>query len=318
MSGLEPLVGVSVAAAGSVAPTVIGRIAATFVMNLAKSSSLRWRISKRVRKQTGIAFSAKRYRAWLKGVATTDLRKPAGEAGPSLAVSLDTALSSDEGWFARSDRHSSALEIVQETYLAVVGLAAPEDAAALKETWAQSRHGELLGLMTQLIAGPPKLSREDFGTVLLAQSAARRRRRLASFGVVEESVIETMSLLDDALPAAHPGKFVVVVGAFGAGKSELAEVWFRQFISSYTRGISPAIPAWLHASEIGTRALEEVLAIRYLGTEHEPCALVVDGLDEVDSQIAARVVDQVGVFVESRGGSTADRKSTRLNSSHWE
>lgn len=305
MSGLEPLLGAGLAAVGKAAPAAIGRIAATVGARVAKSSTLRWRVARRVRKRTGIPFSGKAFRGWLKRVSLSELHLPIGQAGPGLAVSLDAALSTERAWANHSDRHSRALHLVQETYLALVGLAPPADAATLTEAWAQARHDELVDRLVATIGSTPMLDHEDLGTYLLTQSRARTNRRLASFGIPAETVDDALRLLDGKVPNLESGHVLVVVGAFGAGKSELAEAWLRQRIAAYANGASTAIPVWLHASEIGTRSLEDVLVARHAGSARQPCALVVDGLDEVDSQVAARIADQASVLINSREGATA-------------
>ncbi|MBS1675276.1 MAG: hypothetical protein JSS74_15075 [Actinobacteria bacterium] len=303
MSGLEPLIASGLAAAGKAAPATVGRLAAAIGLKLAKSWTWRWRVARRVKQQTGVAFPSRTYRAWLKEIAAEDLRKPVGEVGAELAVRLDGSLSTDRSWSQRDDRHSAALKLVQSTYLAAVALLDPGEAALLEETWAQSRHTELLGHLTQIAPGRPLLSRADHGELLLAQSLARRRRRLAALGISEDRVASAFAALDSKTPLIRPGKLAIVVGSFGAGKSELAETWIRQRIAEYVQGSASAVPVWLHASELDHRAVEESL-VRH-AKHNEPCAIVVDGLDEVDGQVAARIVDRVGVFVETRDQSVA-------------
>lgn len=305
MSGLEPLIASGLGAVGKAAPAAVGRLAAAIGLKLAKSWTWRWRVAWRVKQQTGVAFPSRPYRAWLKEIAAEELRKPVGEVGAELAVRLDVALSANQTWSLRDDRHSAALDLVQATYLAAVALSDPGDAALLEETWARSRHDELLGRLAQVTSGRPLLSRADHGELLLAQSSARRRRRLTALGVSEDRAASTHA----NSPLVEPGTLVIIVGSFGAGKSELAETWIRQRLAEYVDGASPAVPVWLHASELGHQALEESLA-RHV-RHYEPCAIVVDGLDEVDGQVAARIVDRVGVFVETR-----DRSVALLTSRH--
>ncbi|MFJ4998947.1 hypothetical protein ACIP5T_12395 [Microbacterium sp. NPDC088619] len=303
MSGLEPLIASGFTAAGKAAPAAVGRLAAAIGLKLAKSWTWRWRVARDVRRQTGSTFPAKRYRAWLKGVAGRDLRRPIGEAGAELTVTLDEALSGDKSWSVRDDRHSVALMLVQATYLAAVALSEPGDAALLQETWAQARHDELLGHVAQKASGRPLLSREDRGALLLTESSARRRRRLAALGVSEDRVTNALDLLNSNTPVIKPGNLLIVVGSFGAGKSELAEAWIRQRIGDYEGGSSLSVPVWLHASDLGHRPLDESLS--HHAKLDEPCAIVVDGLDEVDGQVAARIVERVGVFVETNAQSVA-------------
>lgn len=305
MTGFEPLVGAGVAAAGKAAPAAAGRIASMLALKIGGSATRRWRVARRVKKRTGLGFPSRYFRAWLKEVSAAGLQKPVGEAGPGLAISLDLALAADSSWQARSARHSDALRLVKETYLASVALAAPADAATLLESWADARHDELLGLLTQLVKSEPRLSREDASTLLLAQSRARRTRRLASFGVEARRLSAAFTTLDSESPTVGVGEYVVLVGAFGSGKSELAEVWFRQRVFEYRERGSEALPCWLRAGEIGARSLEDVLAQQVSEHSRRPFALVVDGLDEVDGQTATRLVDLVSAMIESRRGSVA-------------
>src|SRR5699024_1396179 len=124
---------------------------------------------------------------WFRSIVETKLRRPVSDVGPELALSLDAALSADTSWSRREDRHSAALEIVEATYLAALTLSEPGDSALLHETWARSRHSELLSNITQIAPWRLLLTRADHGALLLAESAARRRQRLSAFGISEEN-----------------------------------------------------------------------------------------------------------------------------------
>jgi len=303
MTGLEPIVASGLATAGKVLSAAVSKIVASIGLKLAKSWTLRWRIARRVKKDTGVSFNSKIYRNWLKAVAGENLRKPVGEVGASLAVGLQTMLSADEAWLRLNDRHSLALELVKSTYLNSVALVEPGEAQLLQETWAQSRHDELVVHLSQIISGRAFLNRTDRASMLLAESVARRRRRLSSLGISEDRVAIALSVLESSIPTIDPGNLAIIVGSFGAGKSELAETWLRKRIEDYKDGASTAVPIWLHASDLSHRTLEESLSCHV--RSDEPCSLVVDGLDEVDGHAAARIVDRVGVFVETNNQSAA-------------
>ncbi|MGP5697979.1 hypothetical protein ACTXPA_03305 [Glutamicibacter arilaitensis] len=303
MTGLEPIVVGGVAVAGKALPAAVTKIVASIGLKLVKSWSLRWRLARRVKRDTGISFQSKFYRNWLKLSAAENLRKPVNETGANLAISLDEMLSNDRAWLQLNDRRSKALELVKATYLAVVALADAGESELLQESWAKSRHDELLMQLAQTSNGRQFLNRTDRGALLLAESFARRRRRLAALGIREEQVEGALSILASSTPVIEPGKLVIIIGSFGAGKSELAETWIRQRITDYKVGLSLAVPVWLHATDLINRTLEESLSHHIKPDEN--CAVVVDGLDEVDSQVAARIVERVGVYVETNNQSKA-------------
>lgn len=303
MTGLEPIVATGLASAAKALPAAVSKIATSIGLKLAKSWTLRWRLARRVKKETGISFSSKLYRSWLKASAEKNLHKSVSDVGPNLAVSLDEKLSADESWCRLKDRHSAALAIVKSTYSSAVALAEPREAQLLHETWAQSRHDELIVHLGQITTGRSFLNRPDRASLLLAESVARRRRRLSALGILEDRVASALSLLESNIPVIGPGQFTIIAGSFGSGKSELAETWLRQRITDYKDGASLAVPVWLHASDLLHRTLEESLSHHV--KSDEPCAIVVDGLDEVEGQAAARIVERVGVFVETNNQSVA-------------
>ena len=123
--------------------------------------------------------------------------------------------------------------------------------------------------------------------------------RLASFGIEPDLVEAALATYQIRVPAVESGHAVVLVGPYGSGKSELAELWFRKAVDDFRRDESARQPIWLHASELISRSLEDEVSRRSGVSAGSPStlALVIDGLDEVDSTTAARVVAQSQAFV---------------------
>ena len=290
MSGLEICAAVGAKAAAPVA----GRLAAAIGMKLAKSRTLRWRVHRRVAKAVTFDIPRGPFTTWLKHIDVATLSDPVESAGPRLAESLDARLSSDASWRASAERHSKALVLVKHTYLAMEALSDDADARTLSSSWAETRHEEMLALLTSLVGQDVRLSRADLADLLDRQSKARRDVRLASFGVAFAAVESALAACQRRVPLVSPGKAVTLVGPFGSGKSEIAELWFRSAVDEFRRDASARLPMWIHASELLSRALEDEISRRSGAPAGSPSrlALVIDGLDEIDATSAARVVAQ--------------------------
>lgn len=295
MTGLEAG---AIGAAKAAAPAA-GRIAATVGMKVAKSRTLRWRVQRRVAKAAKFEMPQRLFRSWLKQIDIAMLSGPVESAGPRLARSLDSKLSADANWAACPDRHSRALTLVKHTYLAMEALSDDADARTLSSSWAEARHREMVVMLVDLIGPAVRLGRSDTVDLLIRQSEARRDVRLASFGIEVDLVEAALAIYQSRVPPVESGNAVVLVGPYGAGKSELAELWFRKEIERFRLDESVRQPIWMHASELISRSLEDEVSRRSGVSAGSPStlALVIDGLDEIDTMTAARVVSQSQAFV---------------------
>ncbi|MGD7790284.1 NACHT domain-containing protein [Propionibacteriaceae bacterium Y1700] len=295
MSGLEPLAGVA-AKAGTPAA---GRIAAAVGMKLAKSRTIRWRVRRRASKAVDFDVPRRPFAAWLKQIDVATLSEAVESAGPRLAQSLDSRLSGDAAWRASTDRHSRALILVKNTYLAMEALSEVADARTLSSSWAEARHREMLDLLAHLVGPEVRLSRSDLADILESQSEARREVRLASFGISPVEVGAELATFQSQVPSVDPGKAITLVGPFGSGKSELAELWFINAVDEYRRDMAARRPMWIHASELTSRSLDDEITRRCGASRGSPArlAVVIDGLDEIDATSAARIVAQSQALV---------------------
>jgi hypothetical protein len=266
---------------------------------LVRAVTFRWRVRRRVRK--GLAFSIPRraFRKWMRDLAVEDLAEPVETGGAKLAATLDRQLSSVESWSADSSHHSKAVQVVEATYVAIVRYSDHADADALRDSWAQARHGSILAALLQALSDPPKLTRHDEALILRRESLARRSVRLSAFDLKPANLQAAFAKLRDMAPTVIPGEIVVLIGAFGSGKSERAEQWFLSCIDRFADDEMAPRPTWLHASELGAQSVSSAVTARVTQAElsRSGACIVIDGLDEVSGPTAARIADQSRAFV---------------------
>ncbi|HEY4577580.1 MAG TPA: hypothetical protein VIG67_06970 [Yaniella sp.] len=102
------------------------------------------------------------------------------------------------------------------------------------------------------------------------------------------------------VPDVPESSVKVLVGDFGSGKSECAEIWHRQEIRSYSDD-NGAFPIWLHASHLRARTIEEAMEMQCgsLWREGSGASIVVDGLDETDPALAYQILDETRILVRT-------------------
>ncbi|HCG02365.1 MAG TPA: hypothetical protein DEV93_17710 [Chloroflexi bacterium] len=301
VSGLEPLLVIAV-------PKVLTDAAKAFlskvVSKVARSVSFRFRVYLRVRRTTGLHPSTRLYLRWLRDAAKTDLREPLEAAGSQLATTLDEVLSTDWKWRLRTDRRSAALRLVEETYPAILMLVGASDARALEEGWARYRHEALLAAFSA-VNGLAGFNRADAASLLLRESRNRRIERLWSFGLDDDQVTGLVELMARVRPNVPAGAVVTLVGPFGAGKSEQAESWFAR-AAAYRDTEGAPLPTWFHASALAATTVDQ--AVRARLHDHDVdfnVAIVIDGLDEVDPDVASQVAKQTRVLIATHSASSA-------------
>lgn len=266
---------------------------------LTRSFRLRFRVQRAVRKRTGISFPRRAFRRWLRRVADGDMLRPAEISGASLAADLDQSLGLAFEWAVQGDRRSKALSLVESTYAAVLELVTEPEARLLQASWSRFRHVDLLDRLVASSGTFTGLSRRDAAELLRRYSFARRSVRLAAFGVTAERIEGSFTATRSRVPDIPAGAIRVITGPFGSGKSEVAEAWHMECLETFENDPGHPHPLWLGASDLVHRRLEDRLA-DLMGSDlvnESGVAVVIDGLDEVDAQVASRLVEQSQVFV---------------------
>ena len=284
----------------------VTQVITALVKRLGRSLVFRWRVLGRIRKRSGFTFPRISTLKWLKKLSNDDLVVPPEQGAANLAASLDEMLSVHSSWRQDPERHSKALQIVEQAYVAIYSLATTEDSRTLQEHWSRSRHEVILDRFVIGLGGVPQFTRADRAELLLNQSRARTRVRLRPFDATPESVADILDDIDIAMLPSGAGEVGVVVGAFGSGKSETAETWFRRAAERFGQEPDAPFPLWLHARDIGAQSVASAVASRIpeLAAERVGVALVIDGLDEVDGQIASRAIEEAEALASSQGGSS--------------
>ncbi len=299
MSGLEPIVAaVAPKAAVSIVSTVVTRL----LPRVFRSPLERWRTWRRVIRVTRVRVPFGAYDRWLRETAKARMHEPLESAGASLAEELDQALLTHRKWSGLADRRSIAVRLVEETYYAVLEHATPGDARLLREHWASARHAELILSFAQM-SGSHALSDSDQGSILLAESRSRRENRLLGFSLEDAQVSNLIETMTQSIPDVAFGTCRTITGAFGAGKSEVAESWFATEAHSFASG-SGVVPIWLSAYELSLTNL--TAAVRQRLNQHEgllQVAVVIDGLDETDSAAATRIYNDARTLVQTNNKS---------------
>src|SRR5699024_6402663 len=152
---------------------IFGSIAVSAARSLAKRTTFRWRVAKRVRKRVGFPCRWKSYRAWLKSITADELELPVEEVQAALAKRLDVTLSaSSDEWSASDDHLSRALRLVELTFPAIASSLGADEAAGLSESWARSRNSEVRRNLRQLVGPGAAMSTDDLQIVLRRESVA--------------------------------------------------------------------------------------------------------------------------------------------------
>lgn len=267
----------------------------------------RHRISKLVRSSVPFEFPRYKYRSWLNKLSPRQLSFPVEQVGAELAISLDELLDLDDNWRRDAERSSKSVELVKATYSAMLVYAEASTADALRDGWALARQERVIASLAAQSTVPLLLSAADLAVLRKGESRARRAQRLSAFGVEPSQLQETFSVLRQEAAQIFDDPLNVLIGPAGSGKSELAEEWLDLATDRLMEFDSSPIPVWLHASELTATALQDVL-LRRLGQSQlsqRGVALVVDGLDEVDTLTGHRAIDQASVLVQADSRSSA-------------
>lgn len=230
---------------------------------------------------------------------------PVEHGGPELARSLDDYLSYDRGWSSRPGHLSQSVRLIEATYLALLARLDPVVAAPLRDSWATTRHAELVRAVVAQRGWLAALTIEDRLDLLRRESDARRAVRRDWAGLADEAYTEALRAISDHLPTHAAGTATLMLGSLGSGKSEVCEEWFRAAVDRLEADWRSPRPVWLHARELATASLETVLAGKITWDEvaSNGVALVIDGLDEVEALSAHHILDQAKVLVRVHSSS---------------
>jgi hypothetical protein len=292
MTGVEAGLGI----AGKFLAPYAGKVS----ISLAKRAIYRRRIDWAVGKGCTFNYPRRRFRRWLKTVSKAELSERVETAGPRLAVRLEKSLAPDASWSARPDRTSLALQMVEATYVAILRLVDPGLGRQLGEQWTRQRNEEMVAGLVQISRDVSlwTIADADLAVWLRRRSKERRRIRLAAFDVNAEAIALSLSMVDDLVPVIEPGSFRVLVGPFGAGKSEIAEAWHLQALDEL--GDDGPLPVWIHARDVATgggldRAVGARVGLSQITSRG--VQVVIDGLDEVDGTTADGIAMAARVLV---------------------
>lgn len=295
MTGLEA----SAVAAGA---RLLASVASPAARALAQKGTFRLRVSRRVRKRVQWRCSWRAYRRWLKTLKTDDLAAPVEDVHAALAARLDATLAAaSERWAEAPERLSRALRMVELTYPAIAAALGDADRAAMCEDWAQQRSMRVRDLLLQLAGPGAALSSADLARALEARSRARRAVRLQPYGLDEDTLSPHFSSVD--VVAVPAGEVRVLLGDFGSGKSELAEVWHRACIADLATRESARFPVWCNARDLVAESLEGAVE-RQVGAawrHGRGASVAVDGLDETDPSTAQAVLEAARTLVRTFG-----------------
>lgn len=128
------------------------------------------------------------------------------------------------------------------------------------------------------------MGRDAYLVRTLEDSDSRIERRRAGAGLDDAQVARIRHLLPQVprqLRALPKGRFVVLAGALGTGKSDIAEGWIRHASEAAQNNLDAPVPVWVaiddleSSLEVHLQREVGVLALDSLGAD-----IVIDGLDQ--------------------------------------
>ena len=198
--------------------------------------------------------------------------------------------------------------------MALAGLRADDDAVvrgiAIVREWVMSGagprrtddiRGEVVstGLVARRATGPSSRTTaatsdseraSDYVARMREASQRRTLQRLRSTGLTGEALDRARSAMPAALPEALAretrGRFAVIEGELGLGKSEVGELWHRLALDRYEHeeGSAP-LPRWVRAQDFGDENMAR-LCDEQTAAGAMPIDLIVDGLDDLSDNRA--------------------------------
>lgn len=265
----------------------------------------RWQIERDVKSKSGLDFDGPAYRSWLKSLDASVWERPVEQAGPELALDLDDRLeAASRDWRDRRHNASTAMKLVQETYLSALAQCSQADSIRFGELWSRERMQATTQQLANLAStrgGLGRLDGADLVAYLGKRSRARRSNRLAALGVEDSAISVVMDAASIPTVDVPRGKIRCIVGPFGIGKSEAAEQWHRTRFEDCLHNPDAPIPVWLHVRDINGNLT--AVFDREAGSQTvagaRGLAVVIDGLDETDSSAAENILNDSRVFLAS-------------------
>ena len=270
---------------------LLGSLAARAAHALAHNVLFKYKVARRVRKKFDFACSWRAYRAWLKSLTLKELSTPVEEVSATLAVRLNNHVTAkSKEWRSADDRLSRALRLVELTYPAIAAELGDADRTELVEAWDQQRSAQVRERLLQLAGPGASLSSADLAAALQQRSAARRAVRLRAFDLDEATLRPYLDRIPS--PDVPEGQVVVLVGDYGAGKSEMAETWHRAAITALGEADAGPLPVWLYARDLVGQTIEHAVdrQIGAIWRRGRGAWIVIDGLDETDRAAAAQAI----------------------------
>jgi hypothetical protein len=277
--------------------------AQTLAKDLARRVTFRWRVYLKVRKRLGFSVHGPTYRKWLKSLSAEELSVPVEDVHAGVTRRLDDRFSErSRAWGERPGHLSDALKVVEETYPEFLGALSDGDRDVLSERWTQSRSRSVRAQLLDLGGPWAALSTVDLAEALKKRSDARRAVRLQAFEVEPKDLKALFSQIP--VPKVSADSVTVLVGDYGAGKSEAAEAWHREGIEALGNSEDAPLPVWLLARESTANALDHTLerVVGPLWRSARGLMIVLDGLDEVDPGSANHLLNSARELRLNREG----------------
>lgn len=261
---------------------------------------LRWQATRLVRKRLSFHVPFWPLFSWLRRLSIDRLKDPYVDSTDFLARDLEHVLIQHPRWASDSSTRSRALSVVQEVYLAfsAIGKNEPKIAAQLESLQGEFR-AEVLDRLKNVEEPATRLSRADWATLQERAVRLRRDSRLQAFRVSVVQMEPYLEGLRTTAPVLPPGSFYLLEGSYGSGKSEQAATWLLQQIERYRLHVGMPVPLHLDARVVEQTGIEERLLadVGLTALRGQGVALVVDGLDEIRSERAARVLEDANTLV---------------------
>ncbi|WP_261625136.1 hypothetical protein, partial [Nesterenkonia marinintestina] len=228
------------------------------------------------------------------------LKDPYVEATDFLARELDQTLMKHRKWRHASDTLSRALQVLREVYLAygAMGKKDPDVATQLESLDGEYR-AKVLEKLTKIEEPATRISRADWAMLQERRVEIRRESRLQAFRIDIAQMKPFLDVLRTTTPTVARGNFFLLEGSYGAGKSEQADTWLLQQIEKYRLHEGMPVPLHVDARDVEQASIEGRLAadVGLTALRTQGVALVVDGLDEIRSERASRVLDDANTLV---------------------
>ena len=142
--------------------------------------------------------------------------------------------------------------------------------------------------------------REEALDLAARRSLARRAERLPVPRERLDAVLMWMAGQAGPVTEVPDGSVRVLVGPMGAGKSEIASLWWDEGLAIAQDNPETEIPVWFPPRQvIRLRGLEDALVQAIGHDPKRPCRVVIDGLDGVSPSEASQLLYEARQLVET-------------------